>query len=240
MTRKALLLLTSAGILAATLSIRHRPDPDHRRARRTGLDRSAFHRDRHPCRDAQARVRHAGLVGRRAGDRAAPRDKLEGGRSDDVGVQAAAEREIPRRLGLHRRGREVLDHAHADPDGAEPDHDLCPPREGGADARSAHRARRHRRSGAEPAERFHPAVHRVAQGRSRRHEGERERGVQLRQGRGRHRTVQVRLVDPEGRLRRRALRRILGRQGAVGTHRAQGNSERRRARRAAQGRASST
>ena len=70
--------------------IRSRADADDRRARRPGLDRSAFHRDRHARRDAQARVRHAGVVGRRAGDRAAPGDELEGGRSDDVGVQAAA------------------------------------------------------------------------------------------------------------------------------------------------------
>ena len=49
-----------------------------------------------------------------------------------------ARREVPRRLGLHRRGREVLDRAHADVDGPEPDHDLCAPREGSEDRRSAH------------------------------------------------------------------------------------------------------
>ena len=130
----------AAGVLRiACAEPRARADPDHRRARRARLDRPALHRDRHACRGAEACVRHAGLVGRRAGDRAAAGRELEGGRSDDLGVQAAAGREVPRRLRLHRRGREVLDRAHPDRRGPEPDHDLCPPREG--DARSSIRSR---------------------------------------------------------------------------------------------------
>ena len=144
---------------AQTLTIGVRGGPE--------FDRPALHRHRHACRGAEARIRHADLVRRRARDRAAPRRELEGDRCHDLGVQAAQGREVPRRLGLHRRRRQVLD--RADPGRRRPqsDHDLRAPREGGEDRRPAHHPRHHRRPGADAAERLHPPVHRVVEGSGR-------------------------------------------------------------------------
>ena len=71
--------------------------------------------------------------------------------------------------------------------------------------------RRHRRAGADPAERLHPPVHRLGEGGRGPDQGERQRGLQLRQGGDRHRPVPVRLLDAEGGARARALRRLLAR-----------------------------
>ena len=162
-----------------------------------------------------------------------PRDLLEGRRPDDLGVQAARGREIPRRLGLHGRGREVLDRAHPDRVGPEPDDDLRPPRQGGEGRRPAHAPRRHRRAGADAAERLHPPVHRLGEGGRGPDQGERQRRLQCRQGGDRHRPVPVRLLDAEGGARARALRRPLARRLAVAEGGAQGDPERFRPRRAA-------
>ena len=221
-------LFWPAAALAQTLTIGVRAGP--------GIDRSALHRDRHPCRGAEARLRHAGLVRRQAPARAGACDLLEGRRPDDLGVQAARGREIPRRLGLHGRGREVLDRAHPDRVGPEPDDDLRPPRQGGEGRRPAHGPRRHRRAGADAAERLHPPVHRLGEGGRRPDQGERQRRLQFRQGGDRHRPVPVRLLDAEGGARARALRRLLARRLAVAEGGAQGDPERFRPRRAAQGR----
>ncbi len=55
-----------------------------------------------------------------------------------------------------------------------------------------------------------------AQGRRRPDQGHRQRGLQLRQGRDRHRPLQVRVLDAEGPARARALRRLLGRARSPG------------------------
>ena len=196
------------------------PDPDDRRPRRAGVDRPALHRDRDARRNAEARVRHAGVVRRQAPDRAAPRRELEADRPDYLGVQAAPGRQIPRRLRLHRRGREVLDRAHADRVRPEPDHDLRAPRQGDQDRRSAHDPRRHRRAGADPAERFHPPVHRVAQG-GRRPDQENANEA-FNSGKAAIGTGPTSFVSwtPKRAVRGRALRRLLGRQAAMAAGRA--------------------
>ena len=40
--------------------------------------------------------------------------QLEAARCDDVGIQTAARRQVPRRLGFHRRRRKILHRAHSD------------------------------------------------------------------------------------------------------------------------------
>ena len=107
----------------------------------------------------------------------------------------------------------------------QPDDDLCAPGQGGEDRRSADRAHRHRRPGAEPAQRFHPPLHRLAQGGRRPDQGDRQRGLQFRQGRDRHRPLQVRLLDAEGPDGAGALRRLLGPQGALGAGHPQGTAQ---------------
>ena len=57
---------------------------------RAGIDRSAFHRARHACRGAEARLRHAGVVGRQAPARAAARRILEGRRRRRPGSSSCA------------------------------------------------------------------------------------------------------------------------------------------------------
>ena len=89
--------------------------------------------------------------------------------ADDLGVQAAQGREVPRRLGLHRRGRGVLDRARRqDPRLAGAVHDLHQGDQGSADRRSAHDPLRHRRAGAAAAERHQHDLPRVEEDRDRR------------------------------------------------------------------------
>ncbi|CAM5701926.1 hypothetical protein SCANM63S_00082 [Streptomyces canarius] len=59
--------------------------------------------------------------------------------------------------------------------------DLCPARQTG-EIVDPPRSIRHPRTGAEPAQRLHPAVHRFAQGGRRPEQGQRQRGLQFRQG----------------------------------------------------------
>ena len=160
--RSALMMGAAAAVSTSGVASAQASPPDHRRARRPGFDRSALHRHRHACRGAEAHLRHAGVVGRPAAARAVPRRELEPDRPDDLGVQAAPRRQIPRRQRLHRRGRQVLDRAHGDLVGPQPDDDLRAPRGARDHRRSPHDPCHDRGAVADPGERLHPRVHRLA------------------------------------------------------------------------------
>ena len=157
--------------------------------------------------------------------------------ADDVGVQAAQGREVPRRLGLHRRRRRSSRSSAFR---------WSPAR---TRRRSTCVASRKRRSSIRTRCRSSPMAPRpvlpndfirlfivsskAAAGLTKETANE---AFNSRQGRGRHRPVQVRVVAAQGRPGAGSLRRLLGPEGAVGAACAQGDPERRRARGAAEGR----
>ena len=160
-------LLASASVTASTaqtltIGVRGGPDSIDPHFTATGTHAEAL----------EARLRYADLVRRRSRGRASPRRELEGARCHDLGVQAAQGREVPRRLGLHRRRRQVLDRAYPDRRRPESDHDLCAAREGGEGRRPPHDPHHHGWPGAGAAERLHPAVHRIVEGSGRPHQGD--------------------------------------------------------------------
>ena len=90
---------------------------------------------------------------------------VEADRRHDLGVQAAPRREVPRRLGLHRRGRRL--HLRAHSEGAQqprPLHDLHPLDEELRDRRSADLAHQHQRPRAAAAARSRRAADPVEEG----------------------------------------------------------------------------
>ena len=135
-------LITSAPAQTLTIGVRGGPD---------SID-PALHRDRHARRGAEARVRYAGLVGRRTGARAPSRRELEADQRHDLGIQAAPRREVPRWIRLHRGRCQVLDRAHPRRRGSQSDHHLCPAGEGNQDRRPAHVAHRDGWCCAQPAQ----------------------------------------------------------------------------------------
>ena len=83
----------------------------HRPAGRDHLDRPALPQPFAQQLDAAAHLRAAHQARREPEAGAGPRHLVEGDRRPHLGIQAAQEREVPRRLALHRRGRGV----HAEP-----------------------------------------------------------------------------------------------------------------------------
>ena len=89
-----------------------RPRPEgarglHRPAGRDHLDRPALPQPLAQQQPAAAHLRAADQARREPEARARARDVVEGARRPHLGIQAAQEREVPRRLALHRRRRGV-------------------------------------------------------------------------------------------------------------------------------------
>ncbi len=76
--------------------------------------RPAFRERRAQHQRRLARVRRAHARRRECAPHSGPRPVLARDRSDHLGIQAAPRREVPRRLGFHRRGRGVLARAPGD------------------------------------------------------------------------------------------------------------------------------
>ena len=154
-----------------------------------------------------ARVRRAHAPGRQRAARARPRRVLEGRRRDDLGVQAEARREVPRRLRADRRRRRVL--ARPPRDHREQSRLLRAVHataRGEAGRRPLHRAAPDGQPLCDGAVRHELGVHPVeARGL-----GRTARGVQSGQGRDRHRALLLRRLQarrPRGTGALRAVRR---------------------------------
>ena len=186
---------------------RARPGNPHRHGRRRDVDGPALRQPLPEQQHRRARLREADHPRLRLAPHPGRRRVVEGGHADDVGIQAAQGRQVPRRLGLHRRGRGVLDRARRqDPRFARAVHDLHEGDQGGPDRRPAHDPLRHRDARPAAPERHQHDLHRLEEDRDR---GD-DRRLQLRQGDERHRPVQVRVVQARRPRRAGAQRRLLG------------------------------
>ncbi len=141
-------------------------------------------------------VRHAGEAERKPEADAGPGAVVEADLRPGLGIQAAAGREIPRRFGLHGRGRRV--HLRARRQGAQqpgPLHDLYAPDGQVRDRRSAHLAHPHQHPRAAAAARRRGPADPVQEGGVGTGARRQDLGrAQRRQRPGRHRPVQVRVV----------------------------------------------
>ena len=219
MTRTAVISIRTAiaaALLSTVASLCAGADPHHRRARRARLDRSALHGDRHACRGAEARVRYAGLVGRRPGARAPSRRKLEG--DNDTTWEFKLRRGVKFHDGSDFTAEDVKFSIERIPTVAGPNPTTIYVRRVKetkvVDPLTVHVVTDGR--GAQPAQRLHPPVHRLLESCGRPDQGNRQRGVQLRQGRRRHRALQVRFMAAERRPRPRPQRQLLGRRRSRG------------------------
>ena len=88
---------------------RQRPGAAHRHGRRRHLDGPALRKPLSQQQHRRACLREADHARCRFAAHPGARRDVEGDQPDHLGVQAAEGREVSRRVGLHRRGRRVLD-----------------------------------------------------------------------------------------------------------------------------------
>ncbi len=199
-----------------------RPRPARRRGQGTGAqDRArrralrhgpALPQPRPQQLDPQPRVRAPDRARREAAPHARPRRELEGDRRHGVGVQAAQGRHLARRQPVHGRRRGV--HLRARAQGAQQPLELRRRRQGQdrQEDRRPHRAHLRGLRGADAAQRALEPDDRVEEARR----GRRHPGLQLRQGRDRHRPLQARQVHAGRPHRVRPQRCLLGPEVQVG------------------------
>ena len=116
--RHVLLAVLFAALVAMSAalpgSVALAADLDDRPRHRRHVDGPALSQPDAEQQRRAARVRPARAAQREGAARARPRHRVEGDRPDDVGVQAAARREVPRRQRLHRRRRARVDQPRAE------------------------------------------------------------------------------------------------------------------------------
>ena len=152
------------------------------------------------------------------------RRELEGGQRDDLGVQAAEGRQVPRRLAVHRRRRALLLRARAQRPELAVELRPLPQGQDGGEGRRLYRSDQDRDAAAAGPERPLDHLHRLQVGRLRRQDG----GLQRRQGRRRHRPLQVRRVRAGRPHRHDRQREATGAASRPGTRSPSGRSPTRR------------
>ncbi len=182
---------------------RRRAGPQDRDGRRRHFRRSALLQPVPEQQHRRAHLRQARADGRGLADDPGHRHVVEGARRQDLGVQAAQGREVPRRLGAHGRGRRVLDRpGRADPEQPRPVRRVYEGDRGQGDPGSVHDPLQDGRAAPVDAERPVDDLHRQQEGRDRRVDG----GLQQRQGDDRQRPLQVRALRQRRSRRARAQR----------------------------------
>ena len=223
-----------------------RPGAQDRPLGGTLRDRSALPQPDAQQLDDAAHLRHGAGPGRAAADQAAAGGLLEDGQRHHLGVQAAAGREVHRRLRLHRQRRDLL----VLPRAADREFALL-----AGDQRARHHRHDRARSADAPgehgpgasaaAERDVDHRHPVGEGERRRRghlrppglQGRRhlsqDRGVQLGRGGDRQRPVQARPLHQGRPHHPGAQRGLLGREAGLAARRLPADHQRRPARRRA-------